>query len=323
MHSDPTFLGLPREIRDNILTLLLVDQDVTLGDEESSEDKMTEKLVIEGNNFDSTILPTPIGAILISEVSLENFNKHWKRSSYVRRVNGYDGMSGAGDGKDFDDTGRSLRPTTYCLGCEVGLQLFLVCRQIYHEASYIFYGKNRFFVQTIACLEPFLEDRSAAARKLIQMLSIPVPYGRRSLNTDFDREIYRCRYVSDETFSKACTYLADRPDCLPNLKQLDLRVWGYPCTFYGSSLTPEKLKLSRTQMKQLASVASPQIMAVSLPDWHPLAYEISHDVEDGDLKPTIFARLPEHVRQTIQHYREGTIEGDEDEVGIPLYHARS
>ena len=30
-------------------------------------------------------------------------------------------------------------------GTDVSLQIFLVCHQVYHEASYIFYSKNRFY----------------------------------------------------------------------------------------------------------------------------------------------------------------------------------
>jgi hypothetical protein len=303
---------------------LLVNQDVFLEDRDSSEDTVTEEHVTEGDKATAAVLPTTIGAILISEVELKNFNKHWKRSSYVRYVMESDDVSEVEDedDEDIDDMGRSLLPTTYCLGSEVALQLFLVCRQIYDEALYIFYGKNRFYVNAMASLVPFLEDRPAAARKLIQMLSIPVPYGKQFLNGDCDEEIPRCRAVTNETFAEACTYLADSPDYLSNLKQLDLRIWDFHDRWNDTPLTLRNLKLSSTRMKQLASVASPQIMAVSLLDWHPLAYEASYQVGYGDLKPVIFARLPEHTCQKIQHCREGTTEGDEDKVGSLLYHAR-
>jgi len=312
---DPTFLGLPREIRDKILTLLLVDQDVFLEDKDSSEDKVTEERVTEGDKATAAVLPTTIGAILISEVELKDFNKSWKRSSYVRHITETDDISEPDDDdEDIDDMGRSLLPTTYCLGSEVALQVFLVCRQIYDEASYIFYSKNRFYVNAMASLVPFLRDRPAAARKLIQLLSVPVPYGCQFLNADLDGEIMRCRYVTNETFADACTYLADSPDYLPNLKQLDIRVWDLHDRWHDPPLSMENLKFTRTRKKQLASIASPQIMAVSLLDWHPLAYDASYQVAYGDLEPVIFARLPERIWQRIQHYREGTIEEDEDEV---------
>ena len=314
VQSDPTFLGLPREVRDKILTLLLVVQDVTLKDRDSSEDKVTGGCVTEGDKATAAVLPTTTGAILISEVELKDFDKSWKRSSYVRCITETDDISEPEDDEDMDILGRSSLPTTYCLGSEVALQVLLVSRQIRYEASYIFYSKNRFYVNAMASLIPFLEDRPAAARQLIQKLSFPVPYGKQFLNADCDEEIPRCRIVTNETFAKACTYLADMPDYLSNLKQLDLRIWDFHDRWNGTPLTLSNLKLSSTRLKQLASVATPQIMAVSLLDWHPLAYDASYQVGYGDLEPVIFARLPEHICQKIQHCREGTIEEDEDEV---------
>lgn len=323
IQSDPSFLGLPREIRDKILTLLLVVQDVTLTDRGSSEDTVAEECVTEGDRATAALPSTTIGAILVAEVESEDFNKHWKRSSYVRHVMESDDFSEAedDDDEDIDDMGRPSLPTTYCLGSEVTLQLFLVCRQIYDEASSIFYGKNRFYMDAMASLVPFLEDRPAAARQLIQMLSIPVPYGKQFRSADCDEEIPRCRVVTNETFAEACTYLASSPDYLSNLKQLDLRIWDFHDRWNDNPLTLRNLKLSGTRTKQIASVASPQIMTVSLLDWHPLAYDASYQVGYGDLKPVIFALLPEHICQKLQLCRKGITEGGEDEVGSRLYHA--
>ena len=122
--------------------------------------------------------------------------------------------------KIFDD---SERPTTYRLGSGVSLQLFLVCRQVYKEASYIFYSKNRFYVDIMATLVPFLHDRPALARELNQILSIPVPYGKQEHGGGCGA-IDRCSYVTRGTFAKSCAYLANHPTLLPNLKQLDLRI---------------------------------------------------------------------------------------------------
>lgn len=313
--SGPTFLGLPREIRDKILTLLLVVQDVTLIDRDSSEDRVTEECVTDEDKATAAFLPTKLDAILISEVELKDFNRSWKRSSYMRSITETDAVNEPEDCEDIDDEGRSLLPTTYCLGSEVAVQLLLVCRQIYDEASYTFYGKNRFYVDAVASLVPFLEDRPAAARKLIHFLSIPVPYGCQVLNVaDLDEELMRCRYVTNVTLAEACTYLAGSPEYLPSLKQLDIRVWDVHDRWHPPPLSMDNLKFTRTRMKQLASIASPQIMVVSLLDWHPLSYDASSPVTYGDLQPVILASLPERIRQKIQHYREGTVEEDENEV---------
>lgn len=285
-------------------------------DKDSSEDAVTEECVTEGDTLSAIILPTATGAIRISEVELSDFNKSWKRSSYVRHITDTDDISEPeNDDKDIDDMGRLLLPTTYCLGSEVALQVFLVCRQIYDEASYIFYGKNRFHVNAMASLIPFLKDRPVAAWKLIQFLSVPVPYESRCRGLHLDREDKRFRYDTNEKFAEVCTHLADSPDYLLNLKRLDICFWDLHNRWHDPPLSLENLKLSRTRMKQLASIASPQIMAASLLDRHPRAHNASYQVAYAGLEPIVFARLPEHIWQKVQHYREWTIKGDEDEVG--------
>lgn len=79
----------------------------------------------------------------------------------------------------------------------------------------MFYSKNRFYINDITALVPFLQDRPMRARGVIQKFSIPMPYG-----AQMDEQALPSQQLN---FGHACFHLSIHPGLLPNLKQLDIR----------------------------------------------------------------------------------------------------
>lgn len=271
----PNFLELPSEIRNRVYAHLLVD-----------EDTYTE-------SSDSKFVRDGISGILIRELYPGFYKAGSRRRSYLT--------------PDWDPLHHQQRRTTYTLDSQVDLQLFYVCRQIYKEASYIFYARNRFYVDTIDTLVPFLEDRPCHARDLIKTISIPVPYGvQRDENGE---DIPRCCNVKASTFTYACACLAARPELTANLKQFDLRAWDYyrQKEYNGvGSLDISTLRISTHCAEQAARMADPGIMTMSSFDWH-------HSAMAGPEGHAVFEPLPDHLRRKLQRFRDKSQLEDNDD----------
>jgi hypothetical protein len=229
-----------------------------------------------------TVVDKKCGGILIEELYPGNYNPKWIRSSYLT--------------PDWHTDQRERR-TTYNMDhpdIQASLDLFYVCHQIYREASYIFYSKNRFYVKIIDTLIPFLQDRPGSS---IETISIPVPYGQQKDQNNEWIERFYC--VKPSTFSRHCLCLSTRPNLLPNLRQLDLRIrcFGAESVGEGDGLKIDRVQISAKMAKRLASVADPSAMTLSLLDWHP-------KVLAGIEGLPIFQQLPEHVHGMIQIFRD-------------------
>lgn len=275
--NDPSLLGLPLEIRNRIYTHLLVDEDTFC------------------DGRDGMRIPDNYGGILIRELYPGTYKPGSTRTSYLT--------------PDWDPVDHKLRRTTYHLDCNnshgtnigIALKLFYVCHQVYEEASYIFYSKNRFFVDTIDSLVPFLQDRPEHVRDLIATISIPVPYGEQ---TALDGEdIPRQCNVTEPSFQNACTHLRAHPELLAKVKQLDLRMWDY----YGEeeynltgALCLDTVEISTKRATQLASIVEPDVMTLSFFDWHDLAMAGPEGTE-------VFEQLPPHIHKKIKRLHEDRV----------------
>ena len=189
----------------------------------------------------------------------------------------------------------TLHPEACYPDLEISLQIFLVCRQVYREASYIFYSKNRFFVHDMTTLLPFLHDRPIPARQYIHALSISVPYVKKFGKPDSYNGVIRTLIAS--TFSGACNYMGeDWLLMLPNLKHLDLRI------IENVPADVKQLQVHHLLVKELAKIASPEVMTVSLVDWCP-----SRDnapVMRAWNENSIFAPLPNDIFERIRHHHD-------------------
>lgn len=288
------FLELPLEIRNCIYTYLLLEGDtireecevkcdegdqICLSDiddisrEErlsSSEESTFMSTASSAVTTDDSVYPQLVhGAVIISELHPGRY-KPGLRSTYWT-VN-------------WDRNNRIEQQTTYCIGSDIDLRLLRVCRQIYEEATYIFYTKNRFYVESIETLAPFLKDRSSRARALLKTLSIPIPCGTQK-DEDGDR-ILRYYSVNYSTFDAACRELSKNPTLLASVKQLDLRAWDFN-TSYCARANPglKTLKISTRRAKQLASIAEPGVMTLSFYDWQEFG-------SSGPSSHSIFEPLP-------------------------------
>lgn len=322
------FLELPLEIRNCIYTYLLVEQDTfreegeainngsdhvcrsdidkssSGGGVSSHEDSISMNTTSSAVDSDVIKYPPLVhGAVLISELHPGKFKPN-ARSTYWTA--------------NWDRNGQIEQQTTYCLGSDIDLRLSRVCRQIYEEATYIFYTKNRFYAESIETLGPFLKDRSSRARALLKTLSIPIPCGTQRMEDG--HRIMRYYRVNYSTFEAACRQLSKNPELLVNVRQLDLRMWEFD-TSYSSRANPDlsTLKISTPRAKQLASIAEPEVMTLSFYDWQKFG-------GSGPSSHSTFEPLPSHINRKIQRFREdylrGThrpeldpIEGEDDDSG--------
>lgn len=327
-HPSSSFLELPLEIRDCIYTYLLVDKDTFREDEAMSDEDDHIRLSDINNSSseghvslgeesvsvsttssavdtdESIYSPIIHGAVLISELHPAKLKPGF-RSTYWTT--------------NWDRDGQIEQRTTYCIGSDMDLRFFCACQQIYEEATYIFYTKNRFYVESIESLGPFLKDRSSRSRALLKTLSIPIPCGtQREEDGSRIKRYYRVNYA---TFEAACRQLSKNPELLANVEQLDLRMWDFD-TSYNSRASPDlnTLKISTKRAKQLASIAEPGVMTLSFHDWQRIG-------GSGPSSHSMFERLPSHIHRKIQRFREDhlsgthnpeldTIDGEDDKSGF-------
>ena len=262
---------------------MLVDQDLW----DASKSNTTQK-DNSANSLAAPATPSKLGALVIYGNAQFMSNDYWKlfvvgtrqcyRGSWTLPRKGV----------------RNIRSSeTYYPYSKLALQIFLVCRQVYREASYIFYSKNRFFVSDIATLLAFLHDRPIPTRQYIHTLSIPVPYVRKLGKL---HSYKRAEYTSTTSaFSKACTSMAkDWFRMLPNLKHLDLRI------ILDVPADVNQLKVRHMPAKELAKFASPEIMTVSLTSWCPRRdrARMIHRWNEN----SIFAPLPDDIFERIRHH---------------------
>ncbi|MCJ1374004.1 hypothetical protein MMC20_005234 [Loxospora ochrophaea] len=227
------FLDLPSEIQLNIFDFLLVKRGFHRRGKGSSG----------------------VGTLNIETVSPKKYNPSSLRCPYQIAPTGIDGKS---------------QLTTYYVSCIFDVQVFLICRKIYYEASTIFYSRNRFYAHSINALMPFLKDRSSRARKNIAFISIPFIS---------PRTIRECRQGLEQlkiepelsflmgfekTWDDTCAYLSSPGGMLPNLKQLDLRMWD---EVEDTTQDHEAGHFTDSRIKQLASIADPAVLTISNWDW--------------------------------------------------------
>ena len=110
--------------------------------------------------------------------------------------------------------------TTYRCGSSPDLRVLETNRQIYHEASIVFYSQNMFYAHGPSVLVPFLKDRGSRNRSLIRKMSIQYPSsGWTWFGVDKDG---RCDFFCGDlsVWEDACSYIGLN---MPGLAQLDLR----------------------------------------------------------------------------------------------------
>ena len=257
-----SFLELPSEIRNRIYAYLFVDEDLYSEDGKS-------------------VLREHIGGIFIHRVWPEGRLTDEYRSNYLSK-------------------GHEDRPPTYNAVTDVDFQLFYVCRQTYRESSYIFYIKNRFYADSITTMVLFLKDRPVWARGLIETVSIPVPHWSKRDELEEATGIQqswipRFPVVEEKIFAPACEAWSNHSDLLPHLKQLDLRI--YEADADEDVVNLDTITATEKRAKQLASIADPRIMTLSLRSWHDLG------VGTRTWQP-VFQPLPDIIYQKIERHRE-------------------
>lgn len=94
------------------------------------------------------------------------------------------------------------------------IRIFLVSRQLYTEASAIFYSKNMFTGTRLDAIAPFLKDRPNYVQAQIQSVSVP-------LDTDLDIVTENKWSPQHRNLHDLCLLLSDR-NSFPNLTLLDL-----------------------------------------------------------------------------------------------------
>ncbi|MCJ1224739.1 hypothetical protein MMC12_001384 [Toensbergia leucococca] len=238
------FLKLSAEIRNQIYSILLVDEKSCVENPRTVRDH------------------DQIGNVKIREAHPDHYDPAWFRSSHMR----WEWMF---------DTEHAL--TTYAHeypdGRRLQLQIFLVCRQLYTEASVIFYTRNRFVALEFETLLPFLKDRSTRARSLIRYVSIP--NCRQDEVEAFDDETERHLQEGDidilirhreQTWTATFSFLASQRGCLPDLKQLDVR---YPFSDVNTLLPDifDALSPTERELKHLLSVVNPGQITMSHYYW--------------------------------------------------------
>jgi len=128
----------------------LQPSEVTNTEDTASEDttnKDTASEDITTNPDNGRVVNKIYDAICIQELYPGNYNPKRKRSSYTTL--------------DWHVDKRERPTTSYTdhWDIQASLGLFYVSYLIYREASCIFYSKNRFYIEVIDTLIPFLQDR--------------------------------------------------------------------------------------------------------------------------------------------------------------------
>lgn len=159
------------------------------------------------------------------------------------------------DPLDHDPLGWELVP--YRSRKKFPLQLLRVSRQVFTEASRIFYSMNMFYFEKIDVVVPFLHDRPRVFLLKVKSLSIPLhpleinySYGYAALG--MSKTAHRYWALWD-----LCMYLSNKKR-LPCFLELDLRVEDGEDvhSFFG-----------RETVDKLAMVGDPKMMTVSDNGW--------------------------------------------------------
>jgi len=162
--------------------------------------KISGYLLIQAGRFHSKSL----GCVIIGTVDSNTYD-----DLYMSRTS-------------FLSPGWSWKETTYlCHTSDLSLNLLKTNRQIYQEASRIFYSRNMFYAQDAFVIIPFLKDRSSRSRAFIRKLS--VVYSN-PIQLPYIAQQYSSEYSSGQSESQwedVCCYIASQ---LPDLLHLDLRV---------------------------------------------------------------------------------------------------
>ena len=114
--------------------------------------------------------------------------------------------------------------TTYVSGFSLDLQVLETNRQIYQEASTIYYSQNMFYAESASVLVPFLKHRGSRTRSLIRKVSIeyPSPAGEMRIPFGADEHgMYNAFEWELSMWEDACHYISLN---MPGMAQLDLRV---------------------------------------------------------------------------------------------------
>ena len=146
-------------------------------------------------------------------------------------------------------------------------------RQIYHEASIIYYSQNIFYADGPSVLVPFLKDRGSRTRSLIRKVSIGYPSPAGETRTPFGRDedgMYDSFDGDLSMWEDACHYISLN---MPGLAQLDLRV-GRDCSTTSELELDDKPKTLQTtsdfpaqQREVLATIGPETKLTVSEPEW--------------------------------------------------------
>lgn len=289
MANSPDFMGLPTEVRQNIFEFLLVQHDVYREKDWCVDRRPT--ITYGSVGILEYTPPGPVGT--------------WKRSSYMVQPG---------------DCHKRRQRRTYTMDAKFGLSNFQVCRQVYEEASLIFYSKNFFFIDNLRTLKPFLQDRPQRAKALIHSISLrypaTVPWTDLRPLDDSGGSLF----VPEAEVESIFLWLAEEKKLMPNLKYLDLRLQNANINYDHNSkqfypLKPRDVNFRGSQNKLLSSLAA--IVPVSgnitfsLFNWHrmhiptpdrfhglrePIPDALQELIQQPDLKPSesrLFSFRPE------------------------------
>lgn len=190
----------------------------------------------------------------------------------------------------LDDDPVAWKVVSYRSRKKFPLQLLRVSRQVFAEASCIFYGRNVFYFEKIDIVVPFLEDRPRLLLLKIKSLSIPLnplemnySYGYAALGMSVTAHKYWALW-------ELCMLLSDKIR-LPRFLELDLRVEGGEDVhrFFGWEM-----------MDKLAMVGDPKMMTVSNNGWF-------WEWKQGFLRPL---DVLEEISQIIRSIRAGYLQAN-------------
>ena len=211
-------LDLPVEIRAMIFSELLVVERIIHDNLQYEEGEEPERCV-HIKSVPSTLLrllinarrrSANVGCVIIDTLAPDKFEPlSTRRTPYL--VTGW-------------KTEHNWEMTTYVCDFSPDLQVLETNRQIYQEASTIYYSQNMFYAKGPSVLVAFLKDRGMRTRNLIRKLSVGYPGPAKKKHTPFGADDHGMCYSFDGYISMwedACHYISLN---MPGLAQLDLRV---------------------------------------------------------------------------------------------------
>lgn len=195
--------------------------------------------------------------------------------------------------------------TTYVSGFSLDLQVLETNRQIYQEASTIYYSQNMFYAESASVLVPFLKHRGSRTRSLIRKVSIeyPSPAGEMRIPFGADEHgMYNAFEWELSMWEDACHYISLN---MPGMAQLDLRVRRNCSTVSELELDDEPMTLQTTsdfpaqQMEVLATIGPDTKLTVSETEW------CGWDDDYSGISPTdiLFSPLQPFLRNEISQFR--------------------